>query len=186
MYSSITPASESAAKSNMQTADIARLATTNLAAVEIMCNLALPYLMESKGRIVNVSSVGGVIPLPCQACYSASKAGVEIFSRALDSETCSRGVRVVAVLPGDAQTGFTAARVVRTSDEQELKSVRKAEKGERKGYSADKVARAIVRVSVQRRPPLRKSVGFGYKCVTFLTRIVPTRLLNALVRWIYC
>jgi 3-oxoacyl-[acyl-carrier protein] reductase len=59
------------------------------------------------GRIVNVSSVVGLIGNPGQANYSASKAGVLGFTKSLAREVASRGITVNAVAPGFIQTAMT-------------------------------------------------------------------------------
>ena len=61
------------------------------------------------GRIVNITSVVGSMGNPGQSNYSATKAGVEGFSRALASEIGSRGVTVNAVAPGFIDTDMTRA-----------------------------------------------------------------------------
>lgn len=172
---------------NSKQESIYSLVDTNLAAVINLSRIALPYLKETKGRIVNVSSVGGIVPLPYQAVYSATKAGVEIFSRAIANEVRADGVQVMTVLPGDAKTGFTAARVVETTkeDAKANKAIEKAAKEEQRGMSADKVAKVIVNSMKKRKMPLRKTVGGIYKFIVFACRIVPTKMLNWLVRKIY-
>jgi len=58
------------------------------------------------GRIVNVSSISSLRPLPGQSAYAASKAGVEALTRAVAVEVARRGVTVNAVAPGLVDTGF--------------------------------------------------------------------------------
>ena len=88
-----------------------------MSAVIALSSLIIPYLKESKGNIINISSVGAVIPLPFQATYSATKAGVEIFSRALANEVKPFKIKVTAILPGDTKTGFTQNRIVENTEE---------------------------------------------------------------------
>lgn len=163
------------------------LINTNLAAVINLSRLALPYLKQTKGRLINISSVGGIVPLPYQATYSAAKAGVEIFSKALANEVRAEGVQVMCIMPGDAKTGFTAARIVETtdSDEKAKKAIKKAENEEQKGMSAQKVGKTIVKNIKKRKMPLRKTIGGAYKLIVFACRIVSTKFLNFLVRKIY-
>ncbi len=61
---------------------------------------ALPYLIESKGNIVNVSSVGGIRSFPGILAYCASKAALDQLTHCVALEVASRGVRVNAVNPG--------------------------------------------------------------------------------------
>ncbi len=55
---------------------------------------------------MNVASLAGKVPVPDEATYSASKAGLRAFSRALDVELADRGIRVATVCPGPVDTGF--------------------------------------------------------------------------------
>ncbi len=160
--------------------------STNLASVIKLCKLATKFLKESEGRIVNISSVAGVIPLPYQACYSATKAGVEIFSRALATELSPYNIKVSAVLPGDTKTDFTNQRVIDGGDNvRATKSIEKMAKDEQNGKSPDFVAAVVEKMLKSKRPPLRKTVGFVSKLEIFLTRICSTKFVNFIVRKLY-
>lgn len=177
---------------NASSGNIYSLVDTNLSAQISLCRIFIPYLKKCKGRIINISSVGGVVPLPFQAVYSATKAGVEIFSRALANELYSSGVKVTAILPGDVKTNFTSSRIVENdaSDEKEKikieKSIKKVEKDELSGKGPDSVAKIVAKVARQKHPPLRKAVDISYKLVVLLTRLLPTRVVNFIVRKLYC
>lgn len=158
---------------------------TNLAALIKICGISIPYLKQNKGRIINISSVAGVIPLPYQACYSATKAGVEVFSRALATEVRHLGIKVTAVLPGDTKTDFTKSRVIDGQSERMTKSVGKMAKDEQNGKSPDYVAKIVLKILKQKRPPLRKTIGFLSKFEIFLTRICSTKFVNFIVRKLY-
>lgn len=76
-----------------------------------MCHAVLPVMRAAgRGRIVNLSSVAGVVPIPFQTYYSASKAAINSYTMALANEVKPFGLEVCAVMPGDIRTGFTAAR----------------------------------------------------------------------------
>ena len=66
------------------------------------------FLKQRRGVVVNVSSVSGVIGLPRQVNYSASKGGVNAFTKALAKEVASYGIRVNAVAPGYIETDILA------------------------------------------------------------------------------
>lgn len=172
---------------NASSYNIYALVNTNLAAVINLSRIAIPYLKKSKGRLINISSVGGIIPLPYQAVYSATKAGVEIFSKAIANEVKSDGVQVMTILPGDVKTSFTAARVVETGkdDKKAERAIKKAEKEEQNGMTPEKVAKVVVKNIKKRKMPLRKTIGGVYKLIIFASRFCSTRFLNWLVRKIY-
>jgi short-subunit dehydrogenase len=88
-------------------AELAAILDTNLAAPVLLTHAALPLLRED-GVIVNIASLAGKVPVPHEAAYSASKAGLRAFGRALDTELQLAGsrVRVLSVCPGPVDTGF--------------------------------------------------------------------------------
>ena len=83
----------------------------NLTGTFLMCQAALPHLLDGGGAIVNVASNAGLMGQPYSAAYCASKGGVVNLTRALAIEYLRRGVRVNAVAPGGMNTpmiaGFT-------------------------------------------------------------------------------
>jgi NAD(P)-dependent dehydrogenase (short-subunit alcohol dehydrogenase family) len=83
----------------------------NLTGTFLMCQAALPHLLQGGGAIVNVASNAGLMGQPYSAAYCASKGGVVNLTRALSLEYLRRGVRVNAVAPGGMNTpmiaGFT-------------------------------------------------------------------------------
>ena len=75
-----------------------------------MTRAAITTLMKQKeGCIINMSSVSGLIGLSKQSNYSASKAGIIGFSKALAKEVAPLNIRVNAVCPGFIETDMTAA-----------------------------------------------------------------------------
>jgi short-subunit dehydrogenase len=164
---------------------------TNFVALVNLCTLVIPYLkLSGGGKIINISSVGGIMPLPYQAVYSANKAAVEVFSRALDNEVNGYKIRVSAILPGDTKTGFTAARVTEENKNSGTyaamkRSVSKMEHDEQSGKSPESVARVVYKCVKKKRPPLRVSVGALSKIEVFLSRLLPTRLLNFILKKMY-
>ncbi len=162
---------------------------TNLTSLAVISSLAIPYLRETGGNLVNLSSVAGELPIPFQSCYSATKAGVLNFSLALDGEVRRFGVHVTAILPGDTKTGFTAARVIEGDGSgyggSVKRSIGRMEHDEQNGKSPDTVACAIARVLKKKRPPLRVTVGASYRLFAGLKRLLPTRFVNWILRKMY-
>jgi short-subunit dehydrogenase len=68
----------------------------------------LPYLLERpEGHIVNISSMGGFLPVPGQSIYGASKAAVKLMTEGLHSELMDTNVHVTVVFPGGVATNIT-------------------------------------------------------------------------------
>ncbi len=83
-----------------------KMMTINLRSVFYLMNKCVPYLIESKGNIVNVSSVTGVRAFPNVLAYCVSKAAIDQLTRCSALELAPKGVRVNAVNPGVVQTNL--------------------------------------------------------------------------------
>ena len=151
----------------------------------------LPVMRKNGGgRIVNVSSVAAVANIPFQTYYSASKAAIESYTCALANEVRPFGITVTAAQPGDIRTGFTDAR--RKSAEGDSiyggrisRSVSGMEKDERKGMSPEFAGAYIAKLALKRSVKPVYTVGFGYKCLSVLCKLLPCRLRNWIVGLLY-
>lgn len=76
----------------------------NLTGTFLMCQAAMPHLLESGGNIVNTASTASLAGHPWTAAYSASKGGIQAFSQGLAIEFGRRGVRTNVVAPGSIET----------------------------------------------------------------------------------
>jgi uncharacterized protein len=91
-------------------AAVMHLIDLNVTALTRLMHHALPgMLARGRGGILNVASLGGLVPGPYQAAYYASKAYVISLTEAVASEAAGRGVRFTALAPGPIDTGFHAA-----------------------------------------------------------------------------
>lgn len=82
-----------------------RLIAVNLTGPMKVCRAAAPFLKAAGGgTIVNVSSGAGLSPLKFRSAYSASKAGLQMFSKSLAMELAEAGIRVNVVCPGAVET----------------------------------------------------------------------------------
>ncbi|WP_410510887.1 3-oxoacyl-ACP reductase FabG [Paenibacillus sp. BR2-3] len=79
----------------------------NLKGIFLCSQIFMPYMVSQRyGRIVNVSSVWGISGASCEVAYSASKGGVNAFTKALAKELAPSGVTVNAVAPGAVNTAM--------------------------------------------------------------------------------
>lgn len=86
----------------------------------------LPYLLERpESHIVNVSSMGGFLPVPGQSVYGASKAAVKLLTEGLYAELMDTNVRVTVVFPGATQTHISenSGVIIQTSDNSEQQKI---------------------------------------------------------------
>lgn len=89
------------------TSDWLKVMAVNLTGTMLLCREVLPYLIETKGSIVNAASTAALAGVPCGVAYSASKGGVLAMTRSIAVEYAKRGVRANCVCPGDINTGMT-------------------------------------------------------------------------------
>ena len=137
----------------------------------------LPVMRAQRGgRIVNTSSVAAVTPIPFQTYYSVSKAAINSFTMSVGNEVRPYGIRISAVMPGDTRTGFTYARA---------RSFAKMEKDERGGVSASVVGAALGRAALSKSRKVFCTVGFVYRLVIFLMRLLPSTAANAILGKMY-
>ena len=83
-----------------------RILGVNLTGTFLMCRAVLPHLVETRGAIVNIASMAGLVGLPYDAAYCASKGGVVMLTGSLAKEFSDRGVRVNAIAPGGVETAM--------------------------------------------------------------------------------
>lgn len=82
---------------------------TNLKGVYNTCHNVVPYMIKkSRGSIINISSVWGDVGASCEVLYSASKGGVNSFTKSLGKEMASQGIRVNAISPGVIDTSMNS------------------------------------------------------------------------------
>jgi NAD(P)-dependent dehydrogenase (short-subunit alcohol dehydrogenase family) len=114
-----------AAIETMSDAEWDRLMAVNLTGPMLVCRAAMPHLRAAGGgSVVNVSSGAGLQPLKYRTAYCASKAGLQMFSKALAMEAAEFGVRVNAVCPGAVETELFRSSLPAEETETALQTVR--------------------------------------------------------------
>ncbi|HLY08462.1 MAG TPA: SDR family oxidoreductase [Planctomycetota bacterium] len=171
-----------------------RLFEVNLFGVLRVCRAALPVMRrQGSGRIVNISSIGGVLGLPFEGLYSASKFALEGLSEALRMELRPWGIPVVLVEPGDIRTDFPKNRI-RTRESGTESAYRETletvlgvmARDEQNASSPDLVARVVGRIVERESPALRYRVGpFLQVLAARVKGLLPSGIFEALVRSAY-
>lgn len=140
---------------------------TNFWGVVRVVQAALPVMRrQGGGRIVVVGSIGGIIGIPFQTYYSASKFALEGFAESVAYEVGPFSIDVTIVEPGNVKTDFTASRRMAEPAagqsayvDSMTKAVGKMMHDETNGVPPADVAVAVAKVLTARRPPRRVSVG---------------------------
>jgi short-subunit dehydrogenase len=153
--------------------EMRRLFELNVIAPLHLAQLAAPHLEKTRGTIVMLSSVAGVVAAPRYGAYSASKFALEALSMAMRSELASRGVRVVVIRPGPVATPFRA-NAHRAAGEVGYDSP------DPNAQSAEEIARQTVR-AVARGTPVVETSGF-VRLASSASRFAPAALRIALRR----
>jgi NAD(P)-dependent dehydrogenase (short-subunit alcohol dehydrogenase family) len=159
----------------------------NVFGVIRMTNAVLPHMRtQGSGRIINISSVLGLIPQPYMAIYAASKHALEGYSESVDHEVRQYGVRVLLVEPAYTSTAFEANSV---RPDVPLPVYAK-QRDVFEQYMADQVkdgddpalvAAQVVAASTDSKPKLRYTVGMTGR-VSTMRRLVPSRMFDRQLR----
>jgi len=127
---------------------------------------ALPYILESKGSIIGISSINGHRGTPTRTAYTASKYAMEGFFEALRTEVFKRGVHVLVVSPG-----FTASNIRNIALVADGTSQGESPRDESKMMTSEAVAKAIYKAHQSRKRDLVLTV-MG-KMAVFLNKWIP-------------
>lgn len=171
--------------------DAHRQLEVNLFGMDNVTRAVLPAMREQgSGRIVCLSSIAGVLPIPFQLWYSVSKSAIISYCLALQNEVRPYGITVCAILPGDIATGFTDARVKSEKGNEVYggrisRSVAGMEHDERTGMSPVRAGKFVAKFAMKRRSRPLASIGFSYQCVAVLAKLLPRRFSNRIVGLLY-
>jgi NAD(P)-dependent dehydrogenase (short-subunit alcohol dehydrogenase family) len=153
----------------------------------------LPALRAARGRIVNVSSIGGRLALPLVSPYNASKFALEAISDSLRRELLAQGVDVIVIEPGGVKTPIWG-KSTETADEFQKGMPPEAEQlygamvqgvrtrtakiAQETGIEAREVAEVIGRALTAKRPRTRYLVGRDAKIRGAMARVMPDRMMD--------
>lgn len=165
---------------------------TNVVGAQRVARAVLPAMRaRSRGRVVFIGSLSGLIALPVMGAYHASKWAVEALAESLRYEVAALGIDVVLIEPGPFKTALhenqLRAAGAGAADSPYADLLHAYEGQAQKLRRADllPLIDAIERAATVRRPRLRWAVGPTAFQAAYLRRIVPDRLYELLVRWAF-
>lgn len=164
----------------------------NFFGVMRLIKLVLPGMRErGAGLIVNVSSIHGIMGIPFQGFYTASKFALEGLSEAVHLEASRLGVKVVVVEPGDVQTSFTTSREIHEAHKNSHypwfgRAVEAIEYDENHGLTTAFCARKMVRIIERKKPRFRYVISLSsQKLTVWLYRLLPYRVFARILQHHY-
>lgn len=161
---------------------------TNFFGIIRMTRAVVPHMRrQGSGRIINIGSVLGFIPMPYGALYAATKHAVEGYSESLDHELRTRGIRVSVIEPAYTKTKFDANFMAPDAALDEYREIRASLNNvlTKVMASADDpsvVAEVVLQAASAIRPKLRYTAGGVANRLRLLRRFAPARLLDAGIR----
>ena len=161
---------------------------TNFFGIVRMARAVVPHMRQrAQGRIINIGSVLGFMPVPYMALYSATKHAIEGYSEALDHELRTRGIRVSVIEPAYTKTPFDAHLVEPDAALDEYREVRTAVKKRVQEVMATAdaphiVADVVLRAATDVRPKVRYTAGGSAGRLRFLRTFLPADVMDAGVR----
>jgi NAD(P)-dependent dehydrogenase (short-subunit alcohol dehydrogenase family) len=154
----------------------------------------IPLLRAARGRVVNISSVGGRVSQPFLGSYSASKFALEALSDVMRRELRPWGIHVALIEPGNVKTriwekGQSQVDELRASAGEEMlnrygANIARMEKfiklAERNGVEPEKAAKVIAQALTSQRPRTRYLVGVDARVQLAMEKGLPTRASDRL------
>ena len=161
---------------------------TNFFGIVRMTCAVLPQMRQQKsGRIINIGSVLGFLPMPYMSLYAASKHAVAGYSESLDHEVRTWGIRVSVVEPAYTNTSFEVNLLAPDATLSEYHAVRTAitlrmQHVLSSADTPDTVAAVVTQVALAQRPKLRYTAGKLAGRLKLLRRFAPAGVLDQGVR----
>lgn len=161
---------------------------TNFFGLIRMTRAVLPHMRrQGAGRIINIGSVLGFLPMPYGALYAATKHAIEGYSESLDHELRTMGIRVSVIEPAYTKTPFDANLLEPDAKLDAYREVRAAvsQRVKRVMTTADQpgvVAEVVLKAASAARPRLRYTAGGLANRLRLLRRFAPSGLVDAGIR----
>jgi len=161
---------------------------TNFFGTVRMTRAVVPHMRrQGSGRIINIGSVLGFLPMPYGALYAATKHAIEGYSESLDHELRTRGIRVSVIEPAFTKTQFEANFIEPDTKLDEYREVRAAlaertkvlvEAGDKPSIVAD----VVLRAALAAHPKRRYTAGGRARGLQFLRKYAPANLMDSGIR----
>lgn len=166
------------------TAQAQALFNVNVFGVIRVTNAVLPVMRkQGRGRVINMSSVLGLIPSPYNALYASTKHAIEGYSESLDHEVRTLGIRVVLVEPGVTRTSFEENLIkpdqpLPIYDAVRLRLEVLMRQMVEDGDAPEVVADTVLKAAAEAVPRRRYTAGKKAAQVSFMRRFLPESMVD--------
>ena len=159
-----------------------------------VCRAVMPIMRRQRsGHIINIGSIGGLIGIPYQAMYSASKFALEGFTESLRLEVRPFGIWVVMIEPGDHKTPLTFNRRRTVASEKDQvygtsfeAAIQHMARDEQSGPGPEGISCLIHRIIRTANPRLRYTIGpISQRAAVFTKRVFPYSVIECGMRAYY-
>ena len=148
-----------------------------------------PFILKSKGRIVNIGSTSGLHAYPFEGPYAMSKHAIEAFSDSLRRELMPFGIKVILIEPSKVKTDIWNKTEATFKKLEQSEFREKAERllkkslndNQTKGLEPEAVAREIYSI-IKKTDPNPRYVISKHKLLSWITNIIPDRWLDSVIR----
>jgi len=163
---------------------------TNFFGALRVCHEALPIMrIQQFGYIINIGSISGLIGVPFQGAYSASKSALQSLTEVLRMEVKPYGVHAVLIEPGDFNTGFTDNRInTKQSQSNPIykkrfnKAVQIMAEDEKKGHNPKSIAVLMEKIINNPSPRPRYMIGPGLELfAVHLRKFIPSKFFEWII-----
>ena len=174
--------------------ELRQVMETNFFSQAAMISKVLPYMREKgKGRIVNFSSINGLLGIPFEGAYTASKHAIEGYTECLALEAKEHGIEVMLVEPGDHRSGSDRYRPHAAAMKPDSPYAAEYESGtgvirrdEQNGSDPDALGRKIARTLDRKVIPFRKRIASpDQHLAVYVHRLLPAGVNAAILRRYY-
>jgi short-subunit dehydrogenase len=165
----------------------AQLDTNFFGAVRVTLAVLPQMRAQRSGKIINISSIGGLISLPYNSAYAASKYALEGYSESLRYELLPFGIYVSLVEPPSVNTDTIATSTVAVESShpayqaQRERLFQQMRDAAPDGVSTHQVAQAVMQVVKQKRPNLRYPIGLQTRFAPQMKQLLPQRLYESFI-----
>lgn len=172
-------------------AEYARVMETNFLGMVRVNHQVLPLMREKGGgKVVLFSSINGLLGLPFQSAYTASKHAIEGYAECLAQEVQPFGIQVTLIEPGDHRGGSSRCRLTSeamTADSPYLADFRKGtdaiRRDEANGSDPAKLGQCVAALLAKEKLPFRKKIGSPEQMLApALHKVLPGRTMNRILR----